>query len=56
MVEEIHCNINHPEYYNIYIADKRSKEAVIYDGKQYKTDTKNIDIYRQSYTRLSIKP
>jgi len=37
MVEEIHCNINHPEYHNIYIADKRSKEAVIYDGKQYKT-------------------
>jgi len=37
MVEEIHCNINHPEYHNVYIADKRSKEAVIYDGMQYKT-------------------
>jgi len=37
MVEEIHCNINHPQYHNVYIADKRSNDAIIYDGNQYKT-------------------
>jgi hypothetical protein len=37
MVEEIHCNFRHPQYHNIYISDKRSKEAIIFDGVQYKT-------------------
>ena len=37
MVEEIHCNINNPQYHSIYIPDKRSKDAIIYDGKQFKT-------------------
>jgi len=37
MVEEIHCNINHPKYHNIYISDKRSKEAIIFNGSKYVT-------------------
>jgi len=37
MVEEIHCNFRYPQHHNIYVSDKRSKEAIIFDGKQYKT-------------------
>jgi hypothetical protein len=37
MVEEIHFNDAYPEYHNIYISDKRSGEAIIYDGSGYKT-------------------
>jgi len=37
MVEEIHCNFRHPQYHNIYISDKRSKEAIVFNGKQYQT-------------------
>ena len=37
MIKAIHCNSLYPQYHNIYINDKRSKEAIIFDGKQYKT-------------------
>ena len=37
MVKAIHCNSHYPQYHNIYINDKRSKEAIIFDGIQYKT-------------------
>jgi hypothetical protein len=37
MVEEIHCNFRYPQHHNIYVSDKRSNEAIIFDGEKYKT-------------------
>jgi len=37
MVKAIHCNPNIPSYHNVYINNKNSNQATIYDGNQYKT-------------------
>jgi hypothetical protein len=35
MVEQLHFDINKPKYHNVYLSDKRSKIAIVFDGKKY---------------------
>ena len=35
MAELYHFDINKPKYHNVYISDKKSKFAVVFNGKQY---------------------
>jgi len=38
MAEKYHFDINKPKYHNVYIPDKKSKFAVVFNGKQYVSD------------------
>ena len=54
MVEHIHFNINKPEFHNVYLSDKRSKFASVFDGKKYVSafldeTIDNIDASMKSY-------
>jgi len=60
MAELYHFDINKPKYHNVYISDKKSKFAVVFNGKQYVSafldDTIDmIDNKMKSHLRLFMR-
>jgi hypothetical protein len=41
-VKQLHFNSRLPEYHNIYIADKKSKHGLVYDGEEFKLFDINV--------------